>query len=118
HAAPRVEAPRAKGTEQTAIGKKPARATRSNNRFTGAKTEDRQEIAIIGLAGRYAQAEKLQEFWKNLQNGRDCITEIPLERWDHKLYYDPDPSKPGKSYTKWGGFISDVDKFDPLFFNI
>ena len=104
----------------TVIEKKPRPATakRGSNRFTGAKTENRQEIAIIGLAGRYPQAENLQEFWKNLQNGRDCITEIPLERWDHKLYYDPDPSKPGKSYTKWGGFISDVDKFDPLFFNI
>jgi polyketide synthase PksL len=116
--APRVETPRAKDTEQTAIGKKPARATRSNNRFAGSKANDRQEIAIIGLAGRYPQAENLQEFWKNLQNGRDCITEIPLERWDHELYYDPDRNKLGKTYCKWGGFIADVDKFDPLFFNI
>ena len=93
-------------------------ARRSNNRFAGVKTNDREEIAIIGLAGRYPQAQNLQEFWTNLQNGRDCITEVPLERWDHKLYYDPDPNKPGKTYCKWGGFIDDVDKFDPLFFNI
>jgi polyketide synthase PksN len=93
-------------------------AKRSHNRFAGVKTNDRQEIAIIGLAGRYPQAANLLEFWKNLQNGRDCITEIPSERWDYKLYYDPDPNTSGKSYAKWGGFIADVDKFDPLFFNI
>ena len=93
-------------------------ARRSNTRSAEVKTNDRKEIAIIGLAGRYPQAANLLEFWKNLQNGRDCITEIPLERWDYKLYYDPGPNKSGKSYTKWGGFIADVDKFDPLFFNI
>ena len=105
--------------DQTAIAK--ARSTpaiRDKNRFLGAKKNYLKDIAIIGLGGRYPQAENLQEFWRNLQNGRDCITEIPSERWDHTLYYDPDQSKPGKSYSKWGGFIADVDKFDPLFFNI
>jgi polyketide synthase PksN len=98
--------------------KRPIPAVRSKNRFLGPQTDDRKEIAIVGLAGRYPQAENLEEFWRNLQNGRDCITEIPPERWEHALYYDPDQSKPGKTYSKWGGFIADVDKFDPLFFNI
>jgi polyketide synthase PksL len=119
------EAPTTKQANQSAIEQKlpiPA-ARRSKNRFSGFKaagfkTNDRREIAIVGLAGRYPQAENLQEFWENLQNGRDCITEIPLERWDHELYYDPDRNKAGKSYSKWGGFLADVDKFDPLFFNI
>jgi polyketide synthase PksN len=93
-------------------------ARRSQKRAAGSRTSDREDIAVVGLAGRYPQAENLQEFWRNLQNGRDCITEIPVDRWDHELYYDPDPNKPGKSYSKWGGFIADVDRFDPLFFNI
>src|SRR5262249_43940870 len=41
------------------------------------------DIAIIGVAGRYPQARDLMEFWKNLRDGRDCITEIPPERWDY-----------------------------------
>ncbi len=36
-----------------------------------------EEIAIIGLAGKYPQADHIGEFWSNLKNGKDCITEIP-----------------------------------------
>jgi acyl transferase domain-containing protein/acyl carrier protein/SAM-dependent methyltransferase len=75
-------------------------------------------IAIIGVSGRYPQARNLEEFWRNLRDGKDCITEIPKERWDYSLYFDEDRNKPGKTYSKWGGFIDGVDQFDPLFFNI
>ncbi|MBR7879853.1 type I polyketide synthase [Bacillus velezensis] len=87
--------------------------TRKNQQLT-----EREDIAIIGISGRYPQAENLQEFWKNLSEGTDCITEIPNDRWDHSLYYDADKDKEGKTYGKWGGFLKDVDKFDPQFFSI
>ncbi|BDG78975.1 hypothetical protein BSF_07040 [Bacillus subtilis] len=80
--------------------------------------DSREEIAIIGLAGKYPQADHIGEFWINLKNGKDCITEIPKDRWDHSIYYDKDKSKSDKTYAKWGGFINGVDEFDPLFFNI
>ena len=76
------------------------------------------DIAIVGVAGRYPGARDLRAFWENLCEGRDCITEIPPERWDHRLYFDADKNKPGKTYCKWGGFLEGVDEFDPLFFNI
>jgi surfactin synthase thioesterase subunit/3-oxoacyl-(acyl-carrier-protein) synthase/acyl carrier protein len=76
------------------------------------------DIAIIGIAGRYPQARNLQEFWVNLRDGKDCISEIPEERWDYRLYFDENPGKAGKSNSKWGGFLRDIDEFDPLFFNI
>jgi len=79
---------------------------------------DDDEIAIIGLSGRYPQADSLAQFWENLQQGKDCISEIPLERWDHRGHYDPDKNAVGKSYSKWGGFMDGVYDFDPLFFNI
>lgn len=75
-------------------------------------------IAIIGMSGKYPEAANLQEYWENLRDGRDCIGEVPKQRWDHTIYFDPDKNKPGKTYTKWGGFLKDVDLFDPLFFNI
>ena len=76
------------------------------------------EIAIVGLAGRYPQARNIREFWRNLAEGRDCITEIPADRWDHGPYFDPDKNAPSRTYTKWGGFLDDVDLFDSLFFGI
>lgn len=82
------------------------------------ETDD--DIAIIGMSGRFPMADNLDEFWENLKNGKDCTSEIPSDRWDVNKYYDPDPSKAkeGKMYCKWGGFLRDVDKFDPLFFNL
>ncbi|GAQ53472.1 SDR family NAD(P)-dependent oxidoreductase [Streptomyces acidiscabies] len=75
-------------------------------------------IAIVGLAGRYPSADDLDEFWENLSAGRDSITEIPNDRWDSTRWYDPDPAAPGLAHTRWGGFLRDVDRFDPLFFGI
>ncbi len=63
-------------------------------------------IAVIGLAGRYPQADNVQELWMNLTNGKDCIVEIPDERWDHSLYYDAEKGKPGKTYSKWGDLLT------------
>nr|DAC82026.1 TPA_exp: polyketide synthase [Kiritimatiellota bacterium] len=76
------------------------------------------DIAIVGLSGRYPQAPDLAAYWQNLRNGKDCITEVPPDRWDWKKYYTEDRNQGGRHYSKWGGFIEDVDKFDPLFFNI
>lgn len=76
------------------------------------------DIAVVGLAGKYAGAQTVTEFWNNLKEGKNSITEIPADRWDWKTYYNPQRGKKGTSYTKWGGFIKDIDKFDPLFFHI
>ncbi|WP_304364761.1 SDR family NAD(P)-dependent oxidoreductase [Brevibacillus dissolubilis] len=88
---------------------------------TPAITYRNEDIAIIGISGKYPQANTLDEFWDNLKNGKDSVTEIPKDRWDADDYFNPDPdeaSKNGQMYAKWGGFLDDVDKFDPLFFNI
>ena len=76
------------------------------------------DIAIIGLSGRYPKARDLKAYWANLQEGKDCISEIPKDRWDWREYYSENRNQLGVHYSKWGGFIEDVDKFDPLFFNI
>ncbi|MDB6041102.1 MAG: baeL, partial [Verrucomicrobiales bacterium] len=95
-------------SKRTLVG--PSASIRSAVESLPAKSELRDAIAIIGMAGRYPKARNLEEFWENLKAGRDCIEEIPSVRWDHSQY-------PG-CYAKWGGFIDDYDKFDPLFFNL
>ncbi|WP_459212155.1 SDR family NAD(P)-dependent oxidoreductase [Aquimarina rhabdastrellae] len=91
---------------------------RIDNRFVPKEKYKEKEVAIVGLGGKYPLSENVEAFWENLKNGKDCITEIPNERWNLDQFFDPQRNQPGKSYSKWGGFISDVDKFDPLFFNI
>ncbi|MEU4447808.1 SDR family NAD(P)-dependent oxidoreductase [Actinosynnema sp. NPDC050801] len=64
------------------------------------------DVAIIGLAGRYPGAADPDEFWANLLAGRDSVTEVPADRWEH-----PDG-------RWWGGFVDGVDRFDRAFFGI
>ncbi len=85
------------------------------------ENQTKEGIAIMGVSGRYPQAETLEAYWDNLAAGKDCVTEIPEERWEKDKYYNPDPEaavKEGKSYSKRGGFLKDAAFFDPLFFQI
>ncbi|MBZ9609085.1 polyketide synthase dehydratase domain-containing protein [Clostridium estertheticum] len=82
------------------------------------EVQEDEDIAIVGISGMFPKSNNLNEFWSNLKNGVDCITEIPFERWDHSKYYDPEKGKKGKAYSKWGGFIDYYNCFDPLFFQM
>jgi len=75
-------------------------------------------IAIIGMSGKFAGADDLDAFWRNLRDGVDSVREVPAERWSAERFYDPDPMAAGKTYCKDGGFVNDVAAFDALFFNI
>ena len=77
-----------------------------------------RDVAIIGISGRYSQANTLNDFWNNLKEGKNCISEIPKDRWDWNDYYNEKKGKSGSIYTKWGGFMEDFDKFDPSFFQM
>lgn len=79
---------------------------------------DSEDIAVIGMAGKFPMAGTVEEFWANLSAGRDCIVEVPPQRWDHREYLSEEPDEPGTTYARWGGFLDDVDKFDARFFGI
>lgn len=74
-------------------------------------------IAIIGQAAIFAKASSLTEYWDNILNKIDGITDVPPSRWDPADYYDPDPTAEDKTYCKVGGFIPDID-FNPLEFGL
>jgi acyl transferase domain-containing protein/NAD(P)H-dependent flavin oxidoreductase YrpB (nitropropane dioxygenase family) len=71
------------------------------------------DIAIVGMAAVFPQAASVARFWSNTLQGVDTIEEVPADRWDWRLYYDPDPRAPDKIVSKWGGFLPDIT-FDPL----
>lgn len=72
------------------------------------------EIAVIGMAGRFPGAADIDEFWKNLQDGKESISIFTDEEI---LSTGVDPavlSHP--NFVKAGGVLDDVDMFDAAFF--
>jgi acyl transferase domain-containing protein/NAD(P)H-dependent flavin oxidoreductase YrpB (nitropropane dioxygenase family)/NAD(P)-dependent dehydrogenase (short-subunit alcohol dehydrogenase family) len=95
-------------------------STGSSNRLKSLSVESTSQItarpcdiAIIGVSTLLPKAPNARQFWENILGKVDAITEIPEYRFDWKQYYDPDPTKPDKIYSKWGGFVDDVP-FDPM----
>ncbi len=74
-------------------------------------------IAIIGMGSVFPQAHDLREYWHNIVNAVDCITDVPDSHWRIEDYYDPNPAAPDKTYSKRGGFLPYVD-FDPMAFGL
>lgn len=78
-----------------------------------------EPIAIIGLGCRFpGGANSPEAYWQLLKDGRDAITEVPVDRWDVDALYDPNPGTPGKMTSRWGGFLDSIDQFDPGFFGL
>ncbi|MDB6039248.1 MAG: fabF, partial [Verrucomicrobiales bacterium] len=64
-------------------------------------------IAIVGMSGRFPQADTLDEFWENLISGRNVFTEFPMSRG---------PVNAGSRFQ--GGFLKDIECFDAKFFGL
>lgn len=67
---------------------------------------------------RLPGASGLQDFWKLLCEKRSGVREVPAERWDASRFFHPDARTPGKIAGRWGGFLEELDRFDPAFFGI
>ncbi|MGV1086684.1 MAG: sulfolipid-1 biosynthesis phthioceranic/hydroxyphthioceranic acid synthase [Mycobacterium sp.] len=76
-------------------------------------------IAVIGMACRLPGGiDSPEMLWQALLRGDDLIGEIPADRWNLEDHYDSQPGVPGRSVSRWGGFIDDVAGFDADFFGI
>lgn len=75
-----------------------------------------EPVAIIGMSGVMPQSDNLHEFWGHLDRGDDLITAVPASRWSSACLGRK--STEGEARTEWGGFMNEVDLFDPLFFDI
>ncbi|MEA3307080.1 MAG: beta-ketoacyl synthase N-terminal-like domain-containing protein, partial [Elusimicrobiota bacterium] len=57
-----------------------------------------EKIAIIGIGIIAPDASNKDEFWQNIKTGKNCISEVPKDRWDPKLYFDTDKKAHDKTY--------------------
>ncbi|MGO8962359.1 MAG: polyketide synthase, partial [Mycobacterium sp.] len=76
-------------------------------------TPMQEPIAVVGVSAIMPDAPDAATFWANIKDGRYSISDVPPERWDPELYYDPDPHAPDKTYSRIGGWVRDFS-WEPL----
>lgn len=82
-------------------------------------SKNQEAIAIIGIGCRFpGGVNNPEQFWQLLKQGVDAVTEIPSSRWDVDAYYHPNPLQPDKTNVRWGGFVDNIETFDPHFFGM
>jgi polyketide-type polyunsaturated fatty acid synthase PfaA len=77
----------------------------------------KQDIAIVGVAGMFARSKDTSEYWSNILQEVDCITDVPPSHWAIEDHYDSNPKAPDKTYSKRGGFLPEHE-FNPLEFGL
>jgi len=76
-------------------------------------------IAILGMACRFPGGiQDVAGYWDLMRAGRSVIAELPPDRFSIDAVFDPDKAATGLSYSKWGGFLTDIAGFDHGFFEI
>ncbi len=76
-------------------------------------------IAVIGMGCRLPGGiDSPDTLWESVMRGDDLVTEVPSDRWDADAYYDPEPGVPGRTVSRWGGFVDEPAGFDAEFFGI
>lgn len=89
-----------------------------SGRRTNIHANEKESIAIVGIGCRFPGADTPEAFWRLIMEKIHAVSEVPAGRWDKEAYYHEKRGMPGKMNTKWGGFLKDVDRFDPAFFGI
>ena len=89
-----------------------------------------EEIAIVGMAGRFPMARDAEEFWDVLKRGINCIRDYPESRrkdFEHILrnpHYTEfligdaiEPKDIPNAHAR-AGYLDEIDKFDAAFFGL
>ncbi|MBX9791360.1 MAG: SDR family NAD(P)-dependent oxidoreductase, partial [Pirellulales bacterium] len=74
----------------------------------------RKDIAVIGMQGRFPRAASVDEYWRNLRDGVDCITDYPADR----IGSFAAAQDGADAASDCGGFLQAIDEFDPALFRL
>ncbi len=95
----------------------PSKAKELLLEFYQHENTDKNDIAIIGIAGQFPRAKNTDEFWANLTAGRNCITPFPKNRRKFSEIYFKDKNFNEDIY-KEQGYLDNIDLFDGTFFSL
>lgn len=85
---------------------------------TTGRSNERQPLAIIGMACRFPGADDPQTFWQLLYDKVDAVGALPQGRWTDAGIALREGTGPGQLATLQGGFLGDVARFDADLFGI
>jgi thioester reductase-like protein len=83
-----------------------------------------EPIAVVGVGCRFPagagrdDACSADAYWQLLADGVDAVREVPPSRWSLARYFDSTPGTPGKMHCRHGGFLQQIDRFDPASFGL
>ncbi|MGW3070881.1 beta-ketoacyl synthase N-terminal-like domain-containing protein, partial [Streptomyces sp. NPDC001130] len=92
----------------------------TRKRLREAESASREPVAIVAMSCRFpGGADSPEELWRLLGSGGDAVGEWPTDRgWNLADHYDPEPGRPGKTYSTSGGALAGAGDFDASFFGI
>ena len=76
------------------------------------------DVAIIGMAAIFPGAPDVATLWQNIVSKVDAITDVPADRWETDIFFDPDSTENDRVYCKRGGYLGELAEFNPLDFGI
>ncbi|GLE51529.1 beta-ketoacyl synthase N-terminal-like domain-containing protein [Mycobacterium montefiorense] len=81
-------------------------------------SQDRQRLAVVGMAAKFPGAADVKSFWDMLLSTETAFGKVPKERWDHRPFFDPEGRTPNCAYSDVMATVGDIDGFDALGFGI
>src|SRR5262249_3033957 len=66
-----------KGALEKLVSWRNGKTRRFANTVVSESSHAGQAIAVIGMSGQFPQAKNLDEYWQNIAEGKNCISQVP-----------------------------------------